>query len=221
MHGPMGYVRSYLSSKEWVSEVSIWDSFAEENMNSLPRIVIFISGSGSNARSIIRHSREKGGYHVQRLYSNKPERGADSITADLDVELGLLSDEILAGPALFTKLNEENIQLVVLAGFLRKIPLSFLRGFKGKLINIHPSLLPAHGGPGMYGQRVHKSVIANGDTESGCSMHYVDEDYDTGAVIEQFTCPVLPEDTAETLAARVLTLEHEHYPHVIHKLLNP
>ncbi len=104
-----------------------------------------------------------------------------------------------------------------LAGFLRVVPAEVLRHFGGRALNIHPSLLPKHGGKGMYGHFVHEAVIAAGDTESGCTVHYVNEVYDDGAPLLQARCPVLPDDTPDTLAARVLKLEHETYPAALRK----
>ena len=112
-----------------------------------------------------------------------------------------------------------DVDLVCLAGFLRLLPGSTVRKHAGKIINIHPALLPKHGGKGMYGQRVHAAVLAAGETVSGCSVHHVTEQYDEGSVILQASCPVLPGDTAESLSARVLQLEHATYVTAINRLL--
>jgi phosphoribosylglycinamide formyltransferase-1 len=111
------------------------------------------------------------------------------------------------------------IDLIVLAGFLWLIPSGLLRAFPGRIINIHPALLPGYGGKGMYGRHVHEAVIANGDRESGISIHYVNEVYDAGKIILQEKCEVKPDDTPETLAARVHELEYRYYPVVIEKVL--
>lgn len=112
-------------------------------------------------------------------------------------------------------LKEKGIDLIVLAGFLWKIPVSLIRHFPNKIINIHPALLPKYGGQGMYGRFVHEAVIASKEKQSGITIHLVDEIYDHGKILHQATCPVLTGDDATTLAKRVLALEHEHYPKVI------
>ena len=110
------------------------------------------------------------------------------------------------------------IDAIVLAGFLLKVPAIILKSYPGKIINIHPALLPRHGGKGMYGERVHKAVKEQGDTESGITIHYVNENYDEGNVIFQAVCPVLPTDTCEDIAAKVHALEYEHFPRVIEQI---
>lgn len=111
-----------------------------------------------------------------------------------------------------------SVDLVVLAGYLKKVPPAVVARFPHRLINIHPALLPGFGGPGMYGRRVHAAVLASGATTSGATVHYVDEEYDRGPIIAQRTVPVLPDDTPDTLAARVLTVEHELLPAVVLEL---
>jgi phosphoribosylglycinamide formyltransferase 1 len=113
----------------------------------------------------------------------------------------------------------EGATVVCLAGFTRLLPDEVIQAFPRRVLNIHPSLLPRHGGPGMYGLRVHEAVLAAGDAESGCSVHYVTDRYDEGEVILQGRCPVLPDDTPEALAARVLALEHRIYPEAVRKVL--
>ncbi len=111
--------------------------------------------------------------------------------------------------------------VVCLAGFTRLLPMEVLEAFPGRVLNVHPSLLPRHGGPGMYGMRVHEAVLASGDAESGCTVHRVTERYDEGAVVLQARCPVLDGDTPESLAARVLALEHRTYPEAVRQILSP
>jgi phosphoribosylglycinamide formyltransferase-1 len=118
-------------------------------------------------------------------------------------------------------LKEKEIDFIVLAGFLWKVPTPLIKAFSGSIINIHPALLPKHGGKGMYGKYVHQAVLDNRETQSGITVHYVDEVYDNGKIIFQATCPVLENDTADTLAQRIHALEHEHYPKVIEGILNP
>ena len=116
-------------------------------------------------------------------------------------------------------LKAEGISFLVLAGFLWLIPGNLLNAFPGRIVNIHPALLPKYGGNGMYGERVHEAVIKSGERESGISIHYVNEHYDEGDIIFQARCPVLPEDTAASLAGRIHELEYEYYPRMIEKIV--
>lgn len=122
------------------------------------------------------------------------------------------------GPSLLSELTARRIDLVCLAGYLRLLPLELLEAFPSRVLNIHPALLPKFGGKGMYGHHVHEAVLAAGESESGCTIHYVSELYDEGAAILQLRCSVLLGDTADTLAARVLALEHQAYPMAITKV---
>jgi phosphoribosylglycinamide formyltransferase-1 len=121
------------------------------------------------------------------------------------------------GPRLLEKL--EGCEWLCLAGFLRILPSEVLNRFPDRVLNIHPSLLPKYGGKGMYGRHVHEAVLSGGETESGCTVHLVNEKYDDGEIVLQKRCPVLPDDTPETLAARVLKLEHEAYPEALTKVI--
>jgi phosphoribosylglycinamide formyltransferase 1 len=117
------------------------------------------------------------------------------------------------------KLDEFQIDFIVLAGFLLMVPAALIKKFPGKIINIHPALLPKYGGRGMYGEHVHEAVIASGDTESGISIHFVNENYDEGEIIFQTRCPVVKMDTPESLAERIHLLEHKFYPEIIEKVV--
>jgi phosphoribosylglycinamide formyltransferase-1 len=117
-------------------------------------------------------------------------------------------------------LKRENIDFIVLAGFLLKIPAEWVEAFQNRIVNIHPALLPKFGGKGMYGMRVHEAVVANGEKESGITIHYVNEVYDSGAIIFQAKCDVLPTDSPEDVANKVHALEYEHFPRVIEEVLN-
>ena len=129
-------------------------------------------------------------------------------------------DEWEHGGAILSVLEEHGVDFVVLAGFLARVPEAILHVYPGRIINIHPSLLPKFGGKGMYGNRVHEAVLAAGEVESGITIHYINEHYDEGDVIRQVRCPVLPEDTPEELACRIHALEYEVYPEVIEQLLS-
>ena len=121
--------------------------------------------------------------------------------------------------ALLAELQKRNTQYVALAGYLKLLPLAIIKAFTGRVTNIHPGLLPKYGGKGMYGHYVHEAVLASGDTESGPTVHIVDEIYDHGRILEQARVPVLPDDTPDSLAARVLEHEHKLYPAVLEKLI--
>lgn len=124
------------------------------------------------------------------------------------------------GSKLNDMLQQERIDLVCLAGYMRLLPASFVGKWEGRILNIHPALLPKFGGKGMYGMNVHQAVIAAGEHESGCTIHFVTEQYDEGAPVLQMRCPVQPDDTPEDLASRVLTLEHKAYPLAVEKVLD-
>lgn len=123
------------------------------------------------------------------------------------------------GNRLLSTLQAHDIDLICLAGYLRLLPSAVLAAYPNRVLNIHPALLPKHGGKGMYGHHVHEAVLADGDKETGCSVHYVTDAYDEGAVILQLSCPAREDDTPESLAQRVLALEHVAYPEAIAKVL--
>lgn len=183
-------------------------------------IAIFASGNGSNAQQIIDHFRHSAIAKVSLVVCNKPGAGVLSIAAAENIPLLLVEKErFFHGNAYLDELQQAGIDFIVLAGFLWKIPPALIRAYPAKIINIHPALLPAYGGKGMYGDKVHEAVIAAGDTESGISIHYVDELYDHGQLIFQEKCPVLPGDTPASLAEKIRVLEHRHYPTLIGQLL--
>ncbi|MBI5858442.1 MAG: phosphoribosylglycinamide formyltransferase [Sphingobacteriales bacterium] len=183
-------------------------------------IAIFASGAGSNTQKIIDRFRQSEKIRVALIVCNNPDAGVLKIAARENIPALLIEKErFFRGDAYLNELKERNIDFIVLAGFLWKLPVSLIRAFSHKIINIHPALLPKYGGKGMYGHRVHEAVIAAGEKESGISIHYVDELYDHGKIIFQARCPVLENDTADSLAQRIHALEHEHYPRVIEDLL--
>ncbi len=179
------------------------------------------SGSGTNAQAIIDHFATSGLARVNLVLSNKStaqvlERATRAGIPALSFNRSAFAK---AGPV-SNLLKQEQPDLIVLAGFLWKIPDYLIQQFPQKIINIHPSLLPKYGGKGMYGHHVHEAVIAQGEKESGISIHYVNEAYDEGAIIQQVSCPVQTEDTAADLAQRIQQLEHEHFPNIIEGLLH-
>jgi formyltetrahydrofolate-dependent phosphoribosylglycinamide formyltransferase len=192
-----------------------------ENAQNHRLIAIFASGTGTNTQKIIDFFRNSKTVKIALIVYNKPGAGVLNIAKNENIPSLLIEKErFFHGDAYMNELNRHNISFIVLAGFLWKIPPNLIMAFKGKIINIHPALLPSYGGKGMYGNKVHEAVIAAKEKESGISIHYVDEIYDHGATIFQATCPVFETDTADSLAHRIHQLEHEHYPKVIDELMS-
>lgn len=205
---------------------------SQETLPSLTNIAIFASGAGSNAQKIIDYLNpnpspqvEKGAsktpnIRVVLIVSNNPQAGVLKIAEKENIPSLIIEKErFFRGDAYIKELKEKKIDWIVLAGFLWKIPDALIKVFRDRIINIHPALLPKYGGKGMYGQAVHEAVLAAKEKESGITIHYVDELYDHGKIIFQATCPVLENDTAESLAQRIHALEHEHYARIIEGLL--
>ena len=187
----------------------------------MPNIAIFASGAGSNAREIIRRFRTHPDIKVKLIACHKPGAGAIGVAREGGIPcLMIEKEEFFRGSAYMPELTAMEIHLIVLAGFLWKIPPALVSAFPRQIINIHPALLPAYGGKGMYGRHVHESVLENGDKQSGITIHYVDNQYDHGETIFQASCEVAADDSPESLAARIHQLEHQHYPRVIEELLS-
>ena len=183
-------------------------------------IAILASGSGTNAEHIIRYFREKGSARVALVLTNRRSAFVLERAKGLGVPCAWFAkSDWEDGEAVLSMLREYDVDFVVLAGFLARVPNTILYAYPNKMINIHPSLLPKFGGKGMYGDRVHEAVIAAGEKESGITIHYTNEHYDEGTVICQKGCPVLPGDTPEELAQRIHVLEYEWYPRVIESLV--
>jgi phosphoribosylglycinamide formyltransferase-1 len=185
----------------------------------LKKIVLFASGSGSNAENIIRYFKNNHRATVSAIFCNNPNAQVIQRAATLEVPVILFTKDELSGNNVLSVLKEMDPDLIVLAGFLLKFPSNIVQAFSNKIINIHPALLPKYGGKGMYGMHVHNTVLSNKDTESGISIHYVNEHYDDGNLI--FTKSVAVSDcaTAEEIAAKVHALEHQYFPEVIEQLL--
>ena len=186
----------------------------------MKRIVIFASGSGTNAENIIRFFQKKENASVVLVLTNNPQ--AKVLDRCKTLAVSALSFNRVAFSKTDDVLNilkASKPDLIVLAGFLWKMPETILNAFPNKIINIHPALLPKYGGKGMYGMHVHQAVVANNETETGITIHYVNENYDEGAVIFQAKCDVLPSDSANDVAAKIHELEMEHFPKVVEKLL--
>jgi phosphoribosylglycinamide formyltransferase-1 len=185
----------------------------------MKQIAIFASGTGSNAGRIIDHFRHHRHIRISLIVCNKPGAGVLSIAEREQVPSLIIDKEkFFRGNAYVDELRENGIDFLVLAGFLWKVPADLVKAYKGRIINIHPALLPKYGGKGMYGDYVHKAVIAAKEKESGITIHYVDELYDHGQVIFQATCLVEAGDTPEKLAEKIHLLEYEHYPKVLERI---
>ena len=186
----------------------------------MKKIVIFASGTGSNAQKIIGHFRNSSVAKVILVASNNPDAGVLKIAAKENIPSLIIDKEkFFHANAYVDELKQLETDLIVLAGFLWKLPAALIKAWHGRIVNIHPALLPKYGGKGMYGHHVHQAVIDNKEKESGMSIHYVDEHYDNGDIIFQVKCPVFPTDTADSLAQRIQALEHEHYPGIVEDLL--
>jgi formyltetrahydrofolate-dependent phosphoribosylglycinamide formyltransferase len=183
-------------------------------------IAIFASGAGSNAAQIIQHFSSSSTIKIALIVCNKPGAGVLNIAANAGIPSLLIEKEpFFKGDNYLPELQKHAIDFIVLAGFLWKIPEALIEAYPKKIINIHPALLPKYGGKGMFGHHVHEAVIINKETESGITIHYVDELYDHGAVIFQAKCIVDKNETADSLAKKIHLLEHAHYPKVITELL--
>ena len=190
------------------------------NQQKMKNISILASGTGTNAENIIRFFSNDKKAKVTLVLSNRPQAKVLERAAALGVDAFFFDrPQFYETGEVLMMLRRRETDLVVLAGFLWLVPGDLIEAFRGRIINIHPALLPRFGGKGMYGDRVHRAVLDAGCTESGITIHYVNEHYDAGDIIFQATCPVLPGDDADSLAERVHALEYEHYPRVIERLV--
>ena len=186
----------------------------------MKNIAVFASGSGTNAEKLFEKFRDHPRARVALLLTNNPKAGALARARKFGVPTEVFSKNALqTTDQMLTTLQNNRIDLIVLAGFMLKVPENLIRAFPDRIINIHPALLPAYGGKGMYGSHVHEAVVAAGERETGISIHYVNEHYDEGRLIRQVSCPVAPDDTAEDVAAKVHRLEHQYYPEVVEELV--
>ena len=184
------------------------------------RIIIFASGSGSNALKIFEYFNNSQNIIIDSIYCNNPRANVINVFQKLSVKTVLFNKKNLYERAFLEAIISTNPDLIVLAGFLLKIPEKMVSAFKNRIINIHPSLLPKYGGKGMYGLNIHKEVLLNKEKFSGLTIHYVNKEYDKGAVIFQKKIKINEKETPESLSSKVLKLEHENYPLIIEKILN-
>ncbi|HIU55098.1 MAG TPA: phosphoribosylglycinamide formyltransferase [Candidatus Gallibacteroides avistercoris] len=185
------------------------------------KIAIFASGTGSNALNLITYFSEHPLAEVVLLVSNNPNAGALQHAARLNVPSAVFDKAAFNRPEIILScLQQHGIDLIVLAGFLLHIPTFLVEAFPQSIINLHPALLPKFGGKGMYGMHVHRAVKEAGETLTGITIHYINEHYDEGMIIAQYSCPVEADDTPETIAQKVHRLEYRYYPLVIEQLLS-
>ncbi|MEI6691971.1 MAG: phosphoribosylglycinamide formyltransferase [Chlorobium sp.] len=194
--------------------------------NHKTRIAVFCSGTGSNFEAIFNHIKNKRlNAEIALCLSNRAQCGAMEFAKHNGISTVQISEKQFESFddfafAMIKCLKDQNIDNVLLAGYMRKVPEAVVTAFPDKILNIHPALLPKFGGEGMYGIHVHSAVISAGETESGATVHFVNEEYDKGRILLQRKVPVLADDTPETLAARVLECEHRLYPEAVEKMLS-
>lgn len=183
-------------------------------------LILFASGQGSNAKAIINYFETNPEVSIDLIVCNNPNAGVIQMAKQEGIPLMLITKNSWTKPDFLNKLVLQKPDLIVLAGFLWKIPTTLVQAFQNKIINLHPALLPKYGGKGMYGMRVHEAVKAAGEAESGITIHWVNEDYDEGSILVQAHCRVLQKDTPEEIANRIHHLEHHFLPRTIEFLLN-
>jgi len=179
-------------------------------------LAIFASGSGTNAENIIKYFLDNPLIKVSCICTNRPDAYVIQRARNFDIDVLIFSrKDFHENEKVMEFLHSHETDWIILAGFLWLVPEYLISAFPGKILNIHPALLPKYGGKGMYGDNVHKAVIENGEKFSGITIHVIDNEYDRGKILFQATCPVMPDDSPETLANRIHKLEYEHYPKVI------
>jgi phosphoribosylglycinamide formyltransferase-1 len=187
----------------------------------MKNIAIFASGSGSNAENIIRYFSTKESAKVTFVLSNNSQAFVLKRAESLNVKSVFFDrNDFYKSDRIINILSEEKIDFIVLAGFLWLVPDNIINMYAGRIINIHPALLPTYGGKGMYGDAVHKAVIENREKESGITIHFVNSEYDKGDIIFQARCAIEPHDDYASLANKIHSLEYEHFPRVIEEVIN-
>lgn len=187
----------------------------------MKRIAIFASGSGSNAEKICEYFKDRKDIEISLILTNNPEAGVIKRARKFAIPAVVFDRKSFYETKKIAELlQNQHIDFVVLAGFMMLIPEFLVSDFHNKMVNIHPALLPKHGGKGMYGHFVHEAVVANKDAESGITIHFVNEHYDEGNVIFQASCKVEAGDTPDDVAHKVQILEHQHYPEVIDRVVS-
>lgn len=186
----------------------------------MKRIAIFASGAGSNALQLIARFDQHSKIEVACIICNKKDAPIVERASALGVKVYVLDNKAVSEASrLLGLLRVERVDWIVLAGYLRLIPGDLISSFRDRIINLHPSLLPKFGGKGMYGRRVHEAVLAAGETETGITVHYVNEAFDDGKVIQQFKCPLTNEDDVDTIEQKIRTLEHTYFPKTVEETI--
>jgi len=186
----------------------------------MKKIAVFASGSGSNAQKLMEHFAENPYHKVEIVLSNKKDAYVLVRSINHHVPTYVFDrEEFYHSSKIIELLNHLDIDLIVLAGFLWLVPVSLLKKYPNRIINIHPALLPKYGGKGMFGMKVHEAVVANHESYSGITIHYINEKYDEGDIIYQATCKIEPGDSAEIVAHKVHDLEYLHFPRVVAEIL--
>ncbi len=181
----------------------------------MKKIVIFASGSGTNAENIIQHFQEIDDVCISYVLSNKKDAKVHDRAKKHGITSLYFNKEVFLADNGIINLLKKEADIIVLAGFLWKVPEHIVCAFPNRILNIHPALLPKYGGKGMYGSHVHRAVIENKEKESGITIHYVNEKYDEGAILFQASVTIEEKDTPESLAKKIHQLEHKHFPEVI------
>ena len=187
----------------------------------MKKMVVFASGSGTNAENIIKYFAKTQTGTIVSVFTNNIKAKVIERAENLQVPTEIFSKEELLESKVLQILNRIEPDLIVLAGFLLKLPKSIIEAYPNKIVNIHPALLPKYGGKGMYGMNVHRAIIENKEKETGITIHYVNENYDEGNIIFQKTVPLSGNETPEEVAEKIHQLEQKHFPEVIEKILNP
>lgn len=187
----------------------------------MKKILLFASGAGSNVENIIKYFQNNDSISTVGVFSNNPEAKVLAVAQNNAVFSFVFNRTELSEGLVLTKIKELQPDLIILAGFLWKMPENIVQEYPNKIINIHPALLPKYGGKGMYGINVHRAVLENKEKETGITIHYVNEHYDEGEFIFQQKVNIEDCDSPEAIAVKVQELEHKHFPKVIEKLLIP
>lgn len=216
----MTYVTIFLLAYLIPISHKILHLWVDDKQPLMIQIAIFASGAGTNAQNIIDYFRNDPAIRIALVAGNNASAGVIQIAAKEKIPFLLVEKKRFNEDGYISEFEKKHIALIVLAGFLWKIPSVLIQKYRGRIINIHPALLPGYGGKGMYGLKVHAAVIAAKEKESGISIHYVDEIYDHGKTIFQARCNIEPSDTPETLAKKIHQLEYVHYPKVINDLIS-
>lgn len=211
------YEKKILTRLGFMKKSVIGNNHPETNPDF--RLAIFASGAGSNAKNIINHFQNHPHIRVELVVCNRPQAGVVDIARQAGIDLLLIDKKEFNEHGYLEEFKKRGITHLILAGFLLKIPEILISHFPDKIFNLHPSLLPAFGGKGMYGNAVHTAVLAAREIKSGITIHMVNAEYDRGAIIAQFSCPIDEFDTCDSLSKKIQKLEHLHFPKVIEETI--